>query len=160
MCSLPPKLPRRPQTCSILFVFDPPTGKIEEIAPGEVVDYGVTRKSAAPNGDGLAENKERDKAEKAEKWLKAVRICRNCRGVLKRRQHSIERGSVPPFERLYSVNPPVQDSSELLVNHPHPPSLLGTARTGARHRGTFTRVSRIRHQLAVCTLAVSRAPVH
>ena len=68
------------------------------------MDYGVTRKSTAPNGDSMAENKER---EKAEKWLKAVRICRNCRGVLKRRQHSIERSSVPPFERLYSVSPPV-----------------------------------------------------
>jgi len=95
-----------------LFVSDPPTGKIEEIAPGDVVDYGVTRKSIAPNGDSTAESKDREKAEKAEKWLKAVRICRNCRGVLKKRQYSIERSSIPPFERLYSVSPPVQDSPE------------------------------------------------
>lgn len=87
-----------------MFVFDPPTGKIEEIAPGDVVDYGVTRKSTPLNGDSTAENKDKDKAEK---WLKAVRICRNCRGVLKKRQHSIERSSIPPFERLYSVSSPV-----------------------------------------------------
>lgn len=93
-----------------MFVLDPPTGKIEEIAPGDVVDYGVTRKTTAPNGDGMTENK-----EKAEKWLKAVRICRNCRGVLKKRQHSIERSSIPPFERLYSVSPPVRTPQRQVI---------------------------------------------
>jgi len=117
VCSLPPKLPRRPQTCSILFIFDPPTGKIEEIAPGEVVDYGVTRKSSTTSGDRIAEDKER---EKAEKWLKAVRVCRNCRGVLKKRQYSIERSSVPPFERLYSVSPTVKTPQKELIPNRSP----------------------------------------
>ena len=43
----------------------------------------------------------------------------------------------------------------------HPPSLLDTTRTGARHRGTFTRVSRTRHRPAVCTSAIpARLPTH
>jgi hypothetical protein len=88
-----------------LFIFDPPTGKIEEIAPGEVVDYGVTKKSLTPNGNRLADDKER---EKTEKWLKAVRICRNCRGTLKKRQYTIERSLIPPVQRLYSVSPTVK----------------------------------------------------
>ena len=157
VCSLPPKLPRRPQTCSILFISDLLTGKIEEIAPGEVVDYGVTRKSSTPNGDRIAEDKER---EKTEKWLKAVRICRNCRGVLKKRQYSIERSLVPPFERLYSVNPTLKAPLRDLVAN-HPPSLTDATRTRARHRRTFTGVSRTRHQSAVRALTPpARIPTH
>ena len=67
ICSLPSKMPQRPQTCSLLFFMDSKTKKIEEV--GEGVDYGVRRKN-------------RNGAENEDKFLRAVRICRTCRPVL------------------------------------------------------------------------------
>ncbi|KAG1835586.1 hypothetical protein EV424DRAFT_1357656 [Suillus variegatus] len=44
ICSLPPKLPQRQSPCSVLFVVDAKTRRIEEV--GEGVDYGVRRAGA------------------------------------------------------------------------------------------------------------------
>jgi len=64
-------------TCSLLFVADPKTGKIEEV--GEGVDYGVRRRtmshSQSPSGGKEAHGDD-------EKFLKGVRICRTCRPIL------------------------------------------------------------------------------
>lgn len=70
------KYPQRPETCSLLFVVDQSTGRIEEV--GEGVDYGVRRRTTALPGkpqkrEGLSED---------EKFLKGVRICRDCKPVL------------------------------------------------------------------------------
>jgi len=73
ICSLPVKDPQRLVTCSILFVVDTKTKKIEEV--GESVDYGVRKR---PNANA---NKA-DEADGDEKFLKGVRICRECRPIL------------------------------------------------------------------------------
>ena len=65
-------------TCSILFVADPRTGKIEEVSEG--VDYGVRRRSTA-NTTARPKGKEEALTDE-EKFLKGVRICRDCRPVL------------------------------------------------------------------------------
>ena len=75
ICSLPVKYPQRPETCSLLFVVDQSTGRIEEV--GEGVDYGVRRRSTATPGKLKGETLSED-----EKFLKGVRICRECRPVL------------------------------------------------------------------------------
>ena len=77
ICSLPVKFPQRPQTCSLLFVVDQSTGRIEEV--GEGVDYGVRRRSTAAPGKP---QKRGDVLTEEEKFLKGVRICRDCRSVL------------------------------------------------------------------------------
>lgn len=99
ICSLPVKYPQRPQTCSLLFVADPKTGRIEEVDEG--VDYGVRRRTTSSSqamgrgsGDGFSEE---------EKFLKGVRICRDCRPVLLRHQHKREVHSVPIFIKLYDA---------------------------------------------------------
>ena len=78
ICSLPVKKPQRPTTCSLLFVADPKTGKIEEVS--EIVDYGVRPRSrvdslSAPGGKGIGSGEE-------EKFLKGVRICRECKPIM------------------------------------------------------------------------------
>ncbi|KAG1748924.1 FYVE zinc finger-domain-containing protein [Suillus paluster] len=85
ICSLPPKLPQRQSPCSVLFVVDAKTRRIEEV--GEGVDYGVRR---AGTGD-------------EEKFLRGVRVCRSCRPVLTRQQYWQEMASVPPFVRFYDA---------------------------------------------------------
>lgn len=76
ICSLPVKKPQRPTPCSLLFVADPKTGRIEEVSEG--VDYGVRPRSRVDsmgskgNSGGAAE----------EKFLKGVRICRDCKPVM------------------------------------------------------------------------------
>lgn len=99
ICSLPVKYPQRPQTCSLLFVADPKTGRIEEVDEG--VDYGVRRRTTSSSqamgrgsGDGFSEE---------EKFLKGVRICRDCRPVLLRHQHKREVHSAPIFIKLYDA---------------------------------------------------------
>lgn len=63
--------------CSLLFVVDQNTGRIEEV--GEGVDYGVRRRStASPSKPG----KKGEVLNEDEKFLKGVRICRDCRPVL------------------------------------------------------------------------------
>ena len=74
ICSLPVKYPQRPQTCSLLFVVDQTTGRIEEV--GEGVDYGVRRRTTSTGG------KKGEALSQEEKFLKGVRICRDCRPVL------------------------------------------------------------------------------
>ncbi|XP_006458227.1 hypothetical protein AGABI2DRAFT_115236 [Agaricus bisporus var. bisporus H97] len=82
ICSLPPKNPQRPVSCSILFVVDPKTRMIEEV--GEGVDYGVRKRRNASIGTA-------DEIDKDEKFLKGVRLCRMCRPVLSREQYKQER---------------------------------------------------------------------
>ncbi|KAI0362345.1 hypothetical protein OH77DRAFT_44645 [Trametes cingulata] len=94
ICSLPVKYPQRPQTCSLLFVVDQSTGRIEEV--GEGVDYGVRRRAAnaGKKGETLTEE---------EKFLKGVRICRECRPVLLRQEYKQDMMHVPLFSRLYEA---------------------------------------------------------
>lgn len=101
VCSLPPKYPQRPQTCSLLFVADPITGQIEEV--GEGVDYGVRRRTTSTQGP---KGKGREGAlglSDEEKFLRGVRICRDCKPVLLRRQYMHEARTVPLFTRLYEA---------------------------------------------------------
>ena len=73
------KPPQRTQQCSLLFVVDQKTRRIEEV--GEGVDYGVRRKSSMTAGNG-GKGKGASLAEEEEKFLKGVRICRECKPVL------------------------------------------------------------------------------
>ncbi|CAE6426725.1 unnamed protein product [Rhizoctonia solani] len=84
VCSLPPKPPSRPVSCSLLIVADPRTRKIDEVP--DVIAYGVTL-------DG----------EKDSKYVKGVRICRTCRGVVAKQQYNIETATVPAFSRIYQA---------------------------------------------------------
>ncbi|KAI0312178.1 FYVE zinc finger-domain-containing protein [Amylostereum chailletii] len=97
ICSLPVKRPQRPDTCSLLFVADPQTGKIEEV--GEGVDYGVRKRTMSTSG----KTKGKDNATIEEKFLKGVRICRECRPVLLRQQYISDVGQVPTFAKLYQL---------------------------------------------------------
>ncbi|KAH9951889.1 FYVE zinc finger-domain-containing protein [Amylocystis lapponica] len=99
ICSLPVKFPQRPQTCSLLFVTDSKTGKIEEV--GEGVDYGVRRRSTA-GPQGKVRGRE-DALREEEKFLKGVRICHDCRPALLRQQYKQEVHSVPVFAVLYDA---------------------------------------------------------
>ncbi|KIM87520.1 hypothetical protein PILCRDRAFT_815045 [Piloderma croceum F 1598] len=103
ICSLPVKRPQRPETCSLLFVVDPKTRRIEEV--GEGVDYGVRRRrSLPPPGPGQGKEKEKEEPlPEDEKFLKGVRICRQCRPVLLRQQYHQEVVHVPTFSRLYEI---------------------------------------------------------
>ena len=76
ICSLPVKYPQRPEACSLLFVVDQSTGRIEEV--GEGVDYGVRRRTTASSGKA----QKREVLSEDEKFLKGVRTCRDCRPVL------------------------------------------------------------------------------
>ncbi|KAI0035942.1 FYVE zinc finger-domain-containing protein [Vararia minispora EC-137] len=97
ICSLPVKRPQRPAPCSILFVADPKTGKIEEV--GEGVDYGVRKRTmSTASARGAADEPTPD-----EKFLKGVRVCRECRPILLRQQHAQEVAQTPTFSRLYAV---------------------------------------------------------
>lgn len=118
VCSLPVKYPQRPTTCSLLFVVDPKTERIEEVSEG--VDYGVRRRSTA-NVPKNTKGKE-DALTDEEKFLKGVRICRDCRPVLlwvhlcnvvphslkafyvRRQQYQQEMYNTPPFVKLYEVS--------------------------------------------------------
>ncbi|KAF8710908.1 Rabenosyn Rab binding domain, partial [Rhizoctonia solani] len=84
VCSLPPKPPTRPISCSLLIVADPRTRMIEEVP--DVIAYGVTL-------DG----------EKDNKYVKGVRICRTCRAVVSKQQYNIEAVTIPAFSRIYQA---------------------------------------------------------
>ncbi|KAK7049338.1 carboxypeptidase Y-deficient [Paramarasmius palmivorus] len=93
ICNLP-HVPPTPK-CSLLFVVDPKTHKIEEV--GEGVDYGVRRPKS-----GVEEGQEGEE----EKFLKGVRICRTCKPILQKQQ--IMRDREPSkeegmFLRLYDA---------------------------------------------------------
>jgi rabenosyn-5 len=65
-------------SCSVLFIVDPKTKRIEEVEEG--VDYGVRRRrSSTPQGKGKGKEEE---LPEDEKFLRGVRICRECRHVL------------------------------------------------------------------------------
>ncbi|KAM5534103.1 hypothetical protein V8D89_012284 [Ganoderma adspersum] len=118
ICSLPVKYPQRPESCSLLFVVDQSTSRIEEV--GEGVDYGVRRRTAASPG----KPQKREVLSEDEKFLKGVRICRDCKPVLLRQQYRQEMGVVPLFTRLYdafiSLEKEIEDElpifQELIVN--------------------------------------------
>ncbi|KAI1794555.1 FYVE-domain-containing protein [Ganoderma leucocontextum] len=118
ICSLPVKHPQRPESCSLLFVVDQSTGRIEEV--GEGVDYGVRRRTTASPG----KPQKREVLSEDEKFLKGVRICRDCKPVLVREQYRQEMGVVPLFTRLYdaliSLEKEIEDElpifQELVVN--------------------------------------------
>ncbi|KAK0227996.1 FYVE zinc finger-domain-containing protein [Armillaria fumosa] len=101
ICSLPVRHPQRPVQCSILFVVDPKSRKIEEV--GEGVDYGVKKRRvgsvSGPGSVGKTEEPEDD----SEKFLKGVRICQDCRPILLRQQYYQEMNTVPAFSKLYQV---------------------------------------------------------
>ncbi|KAG8680375.1 carboxypeptidase Y-deficient, partial [Ceratobasidium sp. 394] len=84
ICSLPPKAPNRPATCSLLIVADPRTRKIEEVP--DMIAYGVT-----------LDEKER------QEFMKGVRVCRTCRGVVAKQQYHMEAATVPAFSRVYQA---------------------------------------------------------
>ncbi|KAF5386824.1 hypothetical protein D9615_001622 [Tricholomella constricta] len=98
ICSLPVKRPHRPVLCSLLFVIDPKTQRIEEV--GEGVDYGVRRRRV-DNGE-LGDAAKGDHVEE-EKFLKGVRICRTCRPILLRQQYQQEIVHVPTIAKLYET---------------------------------------------------------
>ncbi|QRV99991.1 Zinc finger, FYVE-type protein [Ceratobasidium sp. AG-Ba] len=86
VCSLPPKAPTRPVTCSLLIVADPQTHKIEEVP--DMIAYGVTLD---------------EKDRQGQAFLKGVRICRTCRGVVSKQQYSMEVATVPAFSRIHQA---------------------------------------------------------
>ncbi|KAF8120946.1 FYVE zinc finger-domain-containing protein, partial [Boletus edulis] len=93
ICSLPTKRPQRPQPCSILFIVDSKTRKIEQV--GEGVHYGVTRRASTGSNE-----KEKDESlADDEKFLKGVRVCRNCKPILSSFYQEVSR--IPPLVRLY-----------------------------------------------------------
>ncbi|KAG6818213.1 hypothetical protein H0H87_000118 [Tephrocybe sp. NHM501043] len=100
ICSLPVKHPLRPAPCSLLFVVDPKSRRIEEVDEG--VDYGVKRKPVE-NGEAGTTRKGAPPAAE-DKFLKGVRICRSCRPILLRQQYQYEVTHVPTVTKLYEVS--------------------------------------------------------
>ncbi|EJD52941.1 hypothetical protein AURDEDRAFT_54312 [Auricularia subglabra TFB-10046 SS5] len=131
ICALPPKAPQRVQTCSLLFVADPRSGKIEEV--GEGVDYGVKKRGAPVDKKAKADE---------DKFLKGVRICRDCRPTLLRKQYAVEQSSLPTFARLYEamiiVEKELEDSlpafQEMLLALNNNPETQSTEAKAARKR--------------------------
>ncbi|EGN96202.1 hypothetical protein SERLA73DRAFT_185829 [Serpula lacrymans var. lacrymans S7.3] len=111
ICSLPIKRPQRLEPCSILFVVDPKSRRIEQVEEG--VDYGVRRRRSVDTRSS-AKEKAADVLAEEEKFLKGVRICRECRPILSRQQHFQEASQVPVFHRLYdafiSLETEIEDS--------------------------------------------------
>ncbi|KAF9228723.1 hypothetical protein BS17DRAFT_690658 [Gyrodon lividus] len=105
ICSLPIKRPQRPEPCSILFIVDSKTRRIEEV--GEGVDYGVKRRGSVVGtgkSNGKGKEKERDDTlADDEKFLKGVRVCTICKPTLTREQYFEEVSRVPAFVRLYEA---------------------------------------------------------
>ncbi|KAG6379195.1 FYVE zinc finger-domain-containing protein [Boletus reticuloceps] len=99
ICSLPTKRPQRPQPCSILFIVDSKTRKIEQV--GEGVHYGVTRRASSAGKGGSNEKEKDETLADDEKFLKGVRVCRNCKPILSREQFYQEVSRIPPLVRLY-----------------------------------------------------------
>ncbi|KAF9234027.1 FYVE-domain-containing protein [Melanogaster broomeanus] len=107
ICSLPIKHPQRPEPCSILFIVDSKTRRIEEV--GEGVDYGVKRRGsgmATGKGNGKGKEKARDDTlADDEKFLKGVRALINL-------EEEIE-ASLPQFqELLLTLNSDSQPTKE------------------------------------------------
>ncbi|KAL5529681.1 hypothetical protein ACEPAG_5666 [Sanghuangporus baumii] len=98
ICSLPVKKPQRPVPCSLLFVSDPKTGRIEEVTEG--VDYGVRPRARVDSKVGKTGG---SSGSNEEKFLKGVRICRECKPVMLRQQYRQEAKRVPAMVRLYEA---------------------------------------------------------
>ncbi|KAL5489842.1 PEP7 [Sanghuangporus weigelae] len=98
ICSLPVKKPQRPVPCSLLFVSDPKTGRIEEVTEG--VDYGVRPRARVDSKVGKTGG---NVGSNEEKFLKGVRICRECKHVMLRQQYRQEAKRVPAMVRLYEA---------------------------------------------------------
>ncbi|KAL4075401.1 FYVE zinc finger-domain-containing protein [Scleroderma yunnanense] len=98
ICSLPIKRPQRPDPCSILFVVDSKTRKIEEV--GEGVDYGVRKRSVDPKRKG---KQKEDPLSEDEKFLKGVRLCKSCKPILAREQYRQDSRCTPVFIKLYEA---------------------------------------------------------
>ncbi|EPT06065.1 hypothetical protein FOMPIDRAFT_68551 [Fomitopsis schrenkii] len=133
MCSLPIKLPQRPEPCSLLFIADSKSGRIEEVSEG--VDYGVRRRPSSNPAKGRKE----EAMGEDEKFLKGVQICRDCRPVLLREQYKQEARSIPIFFKLYdafiSLEKEIEDAlpqfQELMLslsNHERPTPEASAAR--------------------------------
>ncbi|KAJ7593040.1 FYVE zinc finger-domain-containing protein [Mycena floridula] len=101
VCSLPIKRPHRPVLCSVLFVVNPTTRRIEEV--GEGVDYGVKKRRPASIGNAAALASATATEDETEKFLKGVRICNDCRPVLLRQQYQQEIVAIPAFVKLYEA---------------------------------------------------------
>ncbi|KAB5596515.1 Vacuolar segregation protein PEP7 [Ceratobasidium theobromae] len=132
VCSLPPKPPARPATCSLLIVADPRTRRIEEVP--DVIAYGVTLE---------------DKHGEREKYVKGVRICRTCRSVVAKQQYTMEAATVPMFSRVYHAMlrlegqieedlPQFQELVLSLKNGTHPNS-TNTVSTAAARKALLDR---------------------
>ncbi|KAF8132605.1 hypothetical protein EV363DRAFT_1398197 [Boletus edulis] len=154
ICSLPTK---RPQPCSILFIVDSKTRKIEQV--GEGVHYGVTRRASSAGKSGSNEKEKDETLADDEKFLKGVRFYQ-------------EVSRIPPLIRLYegfiSLEKEIEEAlpqfQELLLT-------LNKDATAARKRilddfasydATSKRIRKIpctsgssqdRIQLAICTRA-------
>ncbi|KAF8610000.1 FYVE-domain-containing protein [Ceratobasidium sp. AG-I] len=129
VCSLPPKQPTRPTTCSLLIVADPRTRQIEEVP--DVIAYGVTL-------DASKDEKER------ERFMKGVRICRTCRAVVAKQQYSVEAATVPAFSRVYQAM--VRLEAEIEEDLPQFQELVLSVKTGA-HPSTTTSTAAVRKSL-------------
>ncbi|THH08176.1 hypothetical protein EW145_g2887 [Phellinidium pouzarii] len=100
ICSLPVKIPQRPVPCSLLFVADPKSGRIEEVS--EIVDYGVRPRNRVNSLGGAGGPKVKgDGAD--EKLMKGVRICRECKPVMLRQKYHQEAKRIPAMIRLYEA---------------------------------------------------------
>ncbi|KAH8116909.1 FYVE zinc finger-domain-containing protein [Phellopilus nigrolimitatus] len=93
ICSLPVKNPQRPVSCSLLFMADPKSGRIQEVS--ETVDYGVRPRNRVNSLGDKGKNEGAD-----EKFLSGVRICRECKP---RQQYRQEAKRVPAMVRLYEA---------------------------------------------------------
>ncbi|KAI5117662.1 hypothetical protein M0805_008892 [Coniferiporia weirii] len=98
ICSLPVKKSQRPVPCSLLFVADPKSGRIEEVS--ETVDYGVRPRSQVDSLGGGSKLKGEGPDEKS---MKGVRICRECKPVMLRQQYRQEAKRTPAMIRLYEA---------------------------------------------------------
>ena len=75
ICSLPVKRPQRPVPCSLLFVANSKTGRLEEVSEG--VDYGVRPRSRTNSMNGKSKGPPVE-----ETFLKGVRICKDCKPTM------------------------------------------------------------------------------
>ncbi|EJD02379.1 uncharacterized protein FOMMEDRAFT_168848 [Fomitiporia mediterranea MF3/22] len=110
ICSLPVKKPQRPVPCSLLFISDPKTGRIEEVTEG--VDYGVKPRSRV---NSMGSKPKGETSE--EKFLKGVRICKECKPVMLRQQYRQETKRTPTMNRLYEALIALESEIEEALPH-------------------------------------------
>ncbi|KLO14693.1 hypothetical protein SCHPADRAFT_302337 [Schizopora paradoxa] len=96
ICSLPVKRPQRPLPCSLLFIANSKTGRLEEVSEG--VDYGVRPRSRMDSINGKNKG-----APAEETFLKGVRICRDCKPTMLCQQYRQDAQRTPLMVRLYNA---------------------------------------------------------